>query len=126
MPETGPARSTRLTAHVLLDALSAFEGGRFLGRQPGRGPMAGLGPGAELDSDPVIATALARLGEVGAVGLATDPRTGHQVVDVRPVLQAALTLLTSMATMLREENPELDELTVITRLRAAVDAVALH
>lgn len=94
---------TRQSAHVLLDALSAFD---------------------DLDNpdpDAAIRTALRRLGEIDAVTLLYDDEADTRTVDIQPVLKATLSLLASSVTMILQAEPDRDGLSVIGLLREAVD-----
>ncbi len=95
----------RQSAHVLLDALSAFD-------DP-----------SNPDPDPAIRTALRRLEEIDAVTLLYDDETDKRTVDIQPVLHAALRLLASSVALTLKRTPGGDGLAVIGVLREAVDSV---
>lgn len=97
------AETSRLSAHVLLDALSAFD------------------DATNPDPDPAIRLALRRLEEIDAVTLLYDDETDTRTVDLQPVLHAALELLSAAITMHLRAVPNLNGLTVIERLRAVID-----
>jgi hypothetical protein len=93
----------RQSAHVLLDALSAFD---------------------DLDNpdpDEAIRTALRRLGEIDAVTILYDDETDTRTVDLQPVLHAALRLLASSMTLRLGDHPSLTGLDAIQELRTVVD-----
>jgi hypothetical protein len=93
----------RLSAHALLDALSAFD------------------DLTNPDPDPAIRTALRRLAEIDAVTILYDDEADTRTVDLQPVLHAALNLLAASITLHLRDVPDLDGLAVIGDLRAAVD-----
>lgn len=93
----------RQSAHVLLDALSAFD------------------DLSNPDPDPAIRTALRRLEEIDAVTLLYDDETNTRTVDLQPVLHAALRLLAASVTLTLAHAPDRDGLGVIGVLREAVD-----
>lgn len=96
----------RLTAHTLLDALSAFDD---LGSP---------------DTDAAIRTALRRLEDIDAVAIVYDDETDTRTVDIQPVLHAALQLLTSLILSRLGDHSELTGLDEVERLRTVVDTAA--
>jgi len=94
---------TRQTAHVLLDALSAFD------------------DSSNPDPNAGMRLALRRLQEIDAVSILYDDETDTRTVDAQPLLQASLNLLTSAIVTRLNENPNLPGVDVITELREVTD-----
>jgi hypothetical protein len=97
------SESSRLSAHVLLDALSAFD------------------DLANPDPDPAIRLALRRLEEIDAVTLTFDDETDTRTLNIQPVLHAALELLAASIADHMRDAPDLDSIGAIERLRTAID-----
>ncbi len=97
MPEVG-----RQAAHILLDAVTAFESGRA-------------------DEDNVVAMnlALQRLDDVGAIG-ATTARTGEITLDVSNLAGGAVVSLNWLIEQLAFRDGS-DPQAVIARLRSFLD-----
>lgn len=102
------SETSRQAAHVLLDALSAFD------------------DLTNPDPDPAIRLALRRLEDIDAVTMLYDDETDTRTVDIQPVLQAALNLLAASITDHLIASPDLDSDTAITRLRDAIDLTYEH
>lgn len=98
--------TVRLTAHTLLDALSAFD------------------DLSSPDADAAIRTALRRLEDIDAVAIVYDDETDTRTVDIQPVLHAALQLLTSLIVSRLGDHPELTGLDEVARLREVVDTAS--
>src|SRR4051812_38008061 len=92
----------RQSAHVLLDALSAFD------------------DLSNPDPDSAIRTALRRLGEIDAVTLLYDDEADTRTVDIQPVLHATLRLLAASVSITLANAPDLDGLAIIGDLRERV------
>lgn len=93
----------RQTAHVLLDALSAFD------------------DLTSPDPDSAIVLALRRLDEIDAVTLLYDDETDTRTVDLAPLLGAVLSLLAASVVDHLHDAPHLDGMAVIDHLRTAID-----
>lgn len=106
MTELTDPEITRQAAHVLLDALSIYDD---LGVQ---------------DPDRAIGTALQRLGEIGAIRLLVDDEAETKTVDARPLLLAALQLITASTTQWLDARPDRTGFEVIAILRGSMDAAA--
>lgn len=97
MTEPGESRAA---AHVLLDALTAFD------------PEKGEHP----DNDRAIKLALRRLEEVGAITMLVDDEAGTRTVDAQPLLQGALNLLIMLTYTLAEaKNTTPEQVTALLR-----------
>ncbi|WP_193614271.1 hypothetical protein [Nocardioides lijunqiniae] len=94
------------SAHVLLDALSAFD------------DLTNPNP------DPAIRLALRRLEDIGAVSLLIDDEAQTTSVDVQPLLHAALELLAATTAARMREDPTLTGEGIIQELRAVIDLAA--
>lgn len=94
----------RQAAHVLLDAISAFDDLN------------------NPDPDPAIRLAFKRLVDIDAVTSTYDDETNTRHLNIHPVLLAATSLVVSSIVDHMGDTPTLDSMTAIGRLRAAMDA----
>lgn len=95
--------AVRMSAHVLIDAVHAYSAG--------------------LRESHVVAV-LEALGSTGAVTCTPDD-DGTLAVNVQPLLRAAMTVMTSLLTMVEVSEPAVDAVDVLDRLRSVVDLNAL-